>query len=143
MLRNYIKGESFVERVCLICNSIMNQVGDYLICENCKIAIPDEKAIMEKQLQEMDYLRKELQERLHNLYQKKISTPNNLTANEKIELDIWEKHNALFMDLMHYIKSYDASSDVRLGKIYPRIYAYLVIVQKIEDFYLKIGKEEK
>ena len=127
---------------CLICNNMMKQISDYLICENCKIAIPDEKAIIEKQLQEMDNLRKELQVRLHDLYQKKISNQNNLTPNEKIEFNIWEQHNELYINLNFWLKSYDVSSDVRLRKIYPLIYAYLVMVKKIKNFYEKTNKEK-
>ncbi len=126
-----------MSRSCLMCNSMMIQVGAYLICENCKIAMPDEKVIIEKQLQEMDNLRKEKQERLYDLYQKKISNQNNLTSNEKIELDIWEQHNAVYNDLKFWLKSYDTNSDVRLRKIYPLIYAYLVMVKKIKEFYQK------
>ena len=122
---------------------MMIQVGAYLICENCKIAIPDEKAIIERQLQEMDNLRKELQVRLHDLYQKKISNQNNLTSNEKIEFNIWEQHNELYINLNFWLKSYDVSSDVRLREVYPRIYDYLIIVQKIKNFYEITNKKKK
>ena len=132
-----------MSRSCLMCNSMMIQVGAYLICENCKIAIPDEKAIIERQLQEMDNLRKELQVRLHDLYQKKISNQNNLTSNEKIEFNIWEQHNELYINLNFWLKSYDVSSDVRLREVYPRIYDYLIIVQKIKNFYEITNKKKK
>ncbi|MBQ3495935.1 MAG: hypothetical protein IJA76_04550 [Clostridia bacterium] len=130
-----------MEKKCPNCEEELIEIVNYHICENCKIAIPSSKENLKEILQQMDYLRKERRDFLYKLEQKEMSKPNELLPNEKTEINIWEQHNELYINLNFWLKSYDVSSDVRLREVYPRIYDYLIIVQKIKNFYEKTNKE--
>ena len=123
------------KNICFLCDGEFVFEKWYGKCEHCRILRPDTK---ERLLEEMDnilLLQKRISERLHDLEQKHISIPNEMTSLEIAERDLWIKHNILYQEIMIFMDQYDTNKELRQQEIYPRLYFYIEIAEQIKKLY--------
>ena len=123
------------KNICHLCGKefIYNQW--YKTCENCQILCPNTKMHILKEIETILVLRENLSDHLHKLEQKRISVPDTITMKEKEEYNIWTTHNNLYDEIMMFIDLYDTRKEIRFKEIYPRLYSYVKISDRIKAIY--------
>lgn len=122
------------KNVCFLCDGEFEFEKWYGKCEHCKILRPESKEHVLAEMGNLLALREKMRDHLHNLEQKQISTPDEMTKQEKEEYDIWTKHNTLYNEIGVFINRYDRK-EIRICEIYPRLYSYVKIADKIKQIY--------
>ena len=122
------------KNICFLCDGKFVFEKWYGKCEHCKILRPDSKELMLKEMNIMLALRTKLEKHLHDLEQKQLSFPNEMTEQEKEECVVWTEHNNLYNEIIIFVNKYD-QKEIRFREIYPRLYSYVKISDKIKAMY--------
>ena len=123
-----------IKNVCFVCDRKFVFEKWYGKCEHCKILRPESKERMLEEMNTMLALRTKLEKHLYDLEQKQISFPNEMTEQEKEECTAWTEHNNLYNEIIVFFSSYDVK-EIRICEIYPRLYLYVKISDKIKAMY--------
>lgn len=122
------------KNVCFLCDREFVFEKWYGKCDYCRILRPESKEHMFKEMESILALRAKLSEYLHDLEQKQISYPEEMTNEEKEERNIWAEHNNLYNEIEELMDNYN-SREYRFHKIYPKLYSYVKIADKIKQMY--------
>ena len=122
------------KNICFLCDGKFVFEKWYGKCEHCKILRPDSKELMLKEMNIMLALRTKLEKHLHDLEQKQLSFPNEMTEQEKEECVVWTEHNNLYNEIIIFVNKYN-QKEIRFREIYPRLYSYVKISDKIKAMY--------
>lgn len=106
----------------------------YGICEKCKLIIPDSKEAALKYMCDILKIREKYSESLHDIDQKELDGSVPLSDLEKEISQLWKEHNSLYIELEKLFERYHISEACE-EKIYPRMYLYVDIAEKIKKIY--------
>ena len=122
--------------ICFLCDGEFVFEKWYRKCERCQILRPNSKELLLEEMNSIVLLQKRISKHLHDLEQKYISLPNEMTPSEITERELWIKHNSLYQEIMIFMDQYDTNKELRQQEIYTRLYFYIDITEQIKKLYL-------
>ena len=127
------------KNVCFLCDGEFVFEKWYGKCDHCKILRPESEERMLEEIDSILSLQKRIGNHLHNLEQKYISTPNEMTSQEAKERTLWIEHIDLYGKIMFFMEpsksNNNISKETKFEKLYPLLYSYVELVDKIKEIY--------